>query len=114
MEAEKVNQFLLFSAKYFPEYQIPFIREALLKLDEDQFNRVQFLQFKDPTVALLISIFAGTLGIDRFYLGHTALGIIKLLTCGGFGFWTLVDWFIIMSAAKDENAEKLFGMLRGI
>lgn len=42
-------------------------------------------------VALLLSFFLGSLGIDRFYVGHTGLGIAKLLTCGGVGVWALID-----------------------
>ena len=46
-------------------------------------------------VALFLSIFLGLLGIDRFYIGHTGTGIIKLLTWGGFYIWWLVDIILI-------------------
>jgi TM2 domain-containing membrane protein YozV len=49
-------------------------------------------------LALLMSIFFGTLGVDRFIMGHIGLGILKLITGGGFGIWWLVD--IILIAAK--------------
>ena len=49
------------------------------------------LIMKNKTTALLLSIFLGTFGADRFYLGYTGLGIVKLLTCGGCGkTWTLM------------------------
>jgi len=42
---------------------------------------------KQYMVALLLSVFLGGLGIDRFYLGYTVLGIVKLVTAGGCGIW---------------------------
>ena len=47
-------------------------------------------------VTVLISLFVGWLGIDRFYLGYTGLGILKLITCGGFGIWALIDLILIL------------------
>lgn len=49
-------------------------------------------------VALVLSITLGWLGIDRFYVGHYGLGILKLCTWGGLGLWWLID--IIMFATK--------------
>lgn len=50
---------------------------------------------KNKTTALLLSIFLGGLGIDRFYLEHTGLGILKLLTGGCFGILWLIDIILI-------------------
>ena len=52
---------------------------------------------KSKTVAIVLSILLGELGIDRFYLGYTGLGIVKLITCGGFGIWWLIDLIMIIT-----------------
>ena len=63
---------------------------------------------KSYITALLISFFLGVLGIDRFYTGHTGLGIGKLLTGGGCGVWALID-FILFATRKvtDSNGRPL-------
>ncbi|KGL50174.1 TM2 domain-containing protein [Porphyromonas cangingivalis] len=111
MDVEKVDQYLMMSAKFFPENQLPFIRRALLGANEAQFSNVQFLQYKDPTIALILSLLAGTLGADRFYLGQVGLGLLKLFTCGGATLWALVDIFLIMGTTKEENMARLFQVL---
>ncbi len=59
---------------------------------------------KDWVIAVLLSLIVGVLGIDRFYLGYTGLGILKLITLGGCGIWALVDLIlIIMGRLNDAN-----------
>jgi TM2 domain-containing membrane protein YozV len=105
MNADKVDFYLMTNGKFFESHALPEVRNKLQTLDDQKWSMLQMLQFKDPTTTIIISILAGSLGIDRFYIGDTGLGVAKLLTCGGLGIWTIVDWFMIMDAAKRKNLE---------
>lgn len=107
MEQQKVDMFVMTNGEKLPEQQMLFIREKLLALDDSKWSTLSTIQFKNPTTALLLSIFLGAYGIDRFYIGDTGLGIGKLLTCGGLGIWAIIDWFNISSSTKNRNYSKL-------
>lgn len=111
MKNSTVDTFLISSSKYFPEEDLPSIREQLLQLDESKLSHLFTAGFKDPQTSIIISVLAGPLGIDRFYIGDTGLGILKLITCGGFGIWTVIDWFLIMNTTKQTNLRKLHSIL---
>ena len=61
---------------------------------------------KSWSVALVLSIFLGPLGADRFYLGKAATGVLKLITGGGLGIWWLIDVYLI-ATDKAEDAPGL-------
>ncbi len=54
-------------------------------------------------LTLLMSLFFGWFGVDRFMMGHIGLGILKLITGGGFGIWWLVDLILIASKHQFKN-----------
>lgn len=55
-------------------------------------------------INVLLSLFLGFLGIDRFYLGYVGLGIIKLITFGGFLFWWAIDlYYMVGNKVPDVN-----------
>ena len=85
MYQNKVDTFVMSKSKYFTESDITVIREMLVNADDALWGQISTLQFKDPTTMLIISFLGGGLGIDRFMIGDTGLGLGKLLTCGGFG-----------------------------
>ena len=61
---------------------------------------------KDWLVTLLLSIFLGSLGVHRFYVGKTGTGILQLITIGGCGIWTLIDIIMITVAKREVNVYK--------
>ena len=89
MEQQKVDMFIATNGQNYPEEQLPFLREKLAATDD----------------------IVGYLGIDRFMLGETGIGILKLVTCGGCGIWSIVDWFLIQNKTKEFNYNKLVAYL---
>ena len=96
--------------KYFPEERFADVKTILENMSEDKQAALAMAEFKDPTISLIISLLGGGLGIDRFYIGDTGLGIAKLLTCGGLGIWSIIDWFLIMGAVREKNFQKLLAL----
>ena len=107
MEAQKVDMFIMSNGKFFESNQINVIRERLIALDDSKWAMLSSVELKDPTTTLVVSILAGSIGIDRFMIGDTGLGVGKLLTCGGGGIWTIIDWFMIQKATREKNMEKI-------
>lgn len=107
MDQQKVDMFILTNQKYFPAEKIMYIKEKLLAMEDDKFTLISSVEMKDPTTILLVSIFLGVLGIDRFMIGDTGMGILKLLTGGVCGILAIIDWFTISKKAKDINFNNL-------
>ncbi|WP_339109036.1 TM2 domain-containing protein [Thioclava sp. GXIMD4216] len=54
--------------------------------------------------AVLLCFFLGSLGVHRFYLGKIGTGILMLLTLGGLGIWSLIDFVrLVVGSMKDKN-----------
>jgi hypothetical protein len=65
---------------------------------------------KSFVVTWLFAWILGTLGIDRFYLGKVGTGILKLITLGGCGLWTLIDLIITLTGSqRDKDGRPLEG-----
>ena len=98
-----VQQYIMANANFFPEGSVNELGARLSKLSQNQFNAIQGIQLKDPMIMLLLSLFLGGWGVDRFLLKEIGLGVVKLLTCGGCGIWTIIDWFLIMNKTREFN-----------
>jgi TM2 domain-containing membrane protein YozV len=107
MEEQKVDLFLMTKGKYFRGEHLIQIRDRLRRREDSDMGLLHAMQLHDPTLLLIVSILVGHFGIDRFMVGETGLGVLKLITCGGLGIWTIVDWFLIMGVTRDKNMERL-------
>jgi TM2 domain-containing membrane protein YozV len=61
---------------------------------------------KSWIATLLICLFLGGLGVHRFYVGKVGTGILMLITLGGLGIWTLID-FIMIAVGKFSDKQGL-------
>lgn len=69
---------------------------------------------RDRVLLLVISIFLGGLGIDRFLVGDIGLGVLKLLTGGVCGIFWIVDLFLIMGRTDDYNRQKAYEIANSV
>ena len=114
MDSQKVHMFIMSNAKFFESSYLCSIKDQLLQVSNEKYSMwdvISTTQFKNPSTMLIVSIIAGSWGIDRFMIGDTWLGIGKLLTCGGLGVWTIIDWFMIQRATREKNMQKMKKLL---
>ena len=111
MDQQKVDMYIMTNQKYCPAEKIMYLKEKLLSMDESRFSMISTIDLKDPTVLLIVSLFLGGLGIDRFMIGDTGMGVLKLLTGGGCGILAIIDWFTISKKTKELNFNKLMTLI---
>lgn len=103
MKDMNVNMYISSHGKYFNPEALPQVRQVLERVPDEALISLEAVDMKDPTTMLIISIFLGTLGVDRFMLGDIGLGILKLLTAGCCGILTIIDWFTVQKRTRSLN-----------
>ena len=76
--------------KYFPAVRLPEIKQMLEQIGPDNASQVLASGFKDPMTALVLGLFLGGLGVDRFYIGDNSIGALKLVVF-------IIGWVIAVS-----------------
>ena len=101
-----INSFMMQNGKKFTTADVMIVKQKLESLTPEQIQLLTTGDYLDPTVNVIVSVLVGSLGVDRFLIGQTGWGILKFLTGGGLGVWTIVDWFQISRLTKEANMEK--------
>lgn len=111
MDQNRIDMYIMTNNKYFPEEKMVYLRDRLAAMDAQRFAMLSSVELKDPTTVMLLSLFLGEFGIDRFMIGDTGMGILKLLTGGCCGILYVIDWFTISKKTKECNFNKIMAML---
>lgn len=112
MTEANVRQIMATISDKIPQEKMLYLKSKLAEAPDEKADEILCAQLHNPTHMLLFSIFLGGLGVDRFVLGDTGLGIAKLLfgwaTCG---IWAIIDIFITHNKAKEKNFNKIMMLL---
>ncbi|MBO4936944.1 MAG: TM2 domain-containing protein [Clostridia bacterium] len=130
MDKSKVNMAIMQCRDYVSQKDMYWLMSRLEKADDSIFDRLLMLKFINPTIVIIVSIFFGVLGIDRFMVEDYLMGVFKfaLLGIGGFvmwldpmfsiliyflaGIWAFCDIFLCYNRAKEVNAGKIIEILK--
>jgi TM2 domain-containing membrane protein YozV len=113
MDSKKVEFIISLCNDKFKPIHLAEIQKQLEQADDSKYAIIQSINYKDPSIALVISIIAGGWGVDRFYLEDIPLGILKLITFGGLGIWWVYDIFFVADKVREWNYTQFQKALNG-
>lgn len=106
-----------------PSESVMMVQQSLEKVPDENSGSLGMIALKNPIIGLILGIFFGYLGVDRFYKGDIFLGLAKLFTCiVGFvtifiliGYfilfvlviWEFIDYFLVWMGIKKDNLNKI-------
>ena len=106
MTEQNIIIFLALNSKYCPDDKLLTIRDTLARISDDKYPIIISQKYFESNTLTAISFFFGGLGIERFIIQDTAVGILKFLTFGCCGILWLVALFTIGKKTKEKNFAK--------
>ncbi|HFH9836930.1 TPA: TM2 domain-containing protein [Streptococcus suis] len=101
--SQQVQQFLLMNSNKFEGADHLVLQKTLNGISQEKLQQLYAVELIDPQMVLICSLLFGGLGVDRFLIGDVGLGILKLITAGGLGIWTIIDYFLTYKKARKIN-----------
>ena len=112
MERERAIEILTAFSSKIPSEKVPALRAALKRAPDSAWSDVFSVKTYSVTTTVLLSVFLGGLGIDRFYIGDVGLGIAKLLLGWlTLGIWPLIDIFVSYRKARIKSFNNIMSVL---
>ena len=97
---------------YLQQDKILYLKSELEKVKDSAYDNILVSKIHSPTTTLILSIFLGALGIDRFYIGDVGIGICKLLFGWlTLGIWPIIDIFCSFKRVKVKNFENIIASI---
>lgn len=108
MTQENLRSCLRTLSSKIPTASMTVIKNILVDADDSLAERIVLEKYDEPLIVLLLSVFTGYLGVDRFYLGDVGLGVCKLLFGWlTLGIWAFADIFLCFKKVKNRNLNKV-------
>ncbi len=103
MKTIEAVKFINENKKYLPSDKTDFLISRLTECEDVNFEILENIKLTSPRKVLIISLFFGIFGLDRFFIGDYFFAFLKLFSLGGFGFLMIFDWFYILKRVKKIN-----------
>lgn len=121
------NVILMMLKDKIPSQALIIVQEKLQNADEEKVNNLSLVPLKNPIIGLILGLFLGGFGADRFYKGDMGLGIAKIallfvggattfLIIGGFlllilVIWCVADYFFVWKGIQQDNLNRVLQVL---
>ncbi len=112
MREETVRQIVAAVSDKLPQEKLVLLKNKLAEAPDSVADEILCTPLHNSVTVILLSVFLGGLGVDRFVIGDVGLGVAKLLLGWiTFGIWPLIDIFFCYKKAKEKNFNKLMSIL---